>query len=129
MKASGPDVGLLVLRVSFSVLMIVQHGWKKLVRFNEIAPKFPDPLGVGSDVSLALAVAGEVLFPLMIIVGFRTRLASIPAAITMAVAAFLVHAGDPLKEREMALLYLFAFAAIALLGPGRFSWDHFRKDR
>ena len=129
MKPSGSDIGLFLLRVSFSGMMILQHGWKKLVNFSSIAPKFPDPLAVGSQLSLALAVLGEVIFPVMIIVGLRTRLAAVPAAITMAVAAFLVHAGDPLKEREMALVYLFAFVAIAFLGPGRISWDQFRKDQ
>ncbi len=110
-------------------MMILQHGWKKLLNFSSIAPNFPDPLGVGSQMSLALAVLGEVICPLLIIVGLRTRIAAIPAAITMAVAAFIVHAGDPLKDREMALIYLFAFVVIALLGPGRISWDPFRKDR
>ena len=37
----------------------------------------------------------------------------------------LVHfsGGEPLKERELAILYAIPFAAIALLGPGRFSID------
>ena len=121
------DVGLLILRVGFSLLMIIEHGWKKMMGFENIAPNFPDPLGVGSTISLALAVAGEVFFPLLMIVGFYTRLASIPASITMVVAAFIVHAGDNLKDRESALMYLIAFLAIGLLGPGRISIDRIRK--
>ena len=121
------DVGLLILRVGFSLLMIIEHGWKKMMGFENIAPNFPDPLGVGSTISLALAVAGEVFFPLLMIVGFYTRLASIPASITMVVAAFIVHAGDSLKDRESALMYLIAFLAIGLLGPGRISIDRIRK--
>ena len=121
------DVALFLLRVGFSLLMILEHGWKKMMGFESIAPNFPDPLGVGSTLSLALAVAGEVFFPVLIIVGFYTRLASIPAAFTMVVAAFIVHAGDSLKDRESALMYLIAFVAIGLLGPGRISIDRFRK--
>ena len=46
----------------------------------------------------------------------------------MAVAAFVVHAGDPWtlgagRSKEPALLYLFPFLALALTGPGRFSLD------
>ena len=59
----------------------------------------------------------------MIIIGFKTKLAAIPAAITMAVAAFIVHASDPLKTKEMAILYLLAFVVIFLAGPGRLSID------
>lgn len=121
------NTGLLLLRLGFSALMIVQHGWKKLTGFETIAPNFPDPLGVGSTISLALAVAGEVLFPALIVVGFYTRLSSIPVVVTMAVAAFIVHAGDGLGDRESALMYLIGFAVIGLLGPGRFSIDHVRK--
>ena len=41
----------------------------------------------------------------------------------MAVAAFVVHGADPLAKKEMALLYMVAFLAIAFIGPGRFSLD------
>jgi putative oxidoreductase len=59
-------------------------------------------------------------------VGLFTRWAAIPAAFTMAVAAFLAHAGDPFGDREMALLYLTLFTTIGLVGPGRFSIDAHR---
>jgi len=121
------NAGLLLLRIGFSALMIVQHGWNKWMGFENIAPNFPDPLGVGSTFSLALAVAGEVLFPALVLVGFYTRLSSIPVVVTMGVAAFIVHAGDGLGDRESALMYLIGFAVIGLMGPGRFSIDHLRK--
>lgn len=41
----------------------------------------------------------------------------------MAVAAFIIHGADPLAKKELALLYLAAFAAIGLTGPGRFALD------
>ena len=61
--------------------------------------------------------------PALIVAGLATRLSAIPAAFTMAVAAFVVHASDPLAKKEMALVYFAAFLAIALLGPGRWSLD------
>jgi putative oxidoreductase len=121
------NTGLLLLRLGFSALMIVQHGWKKFTGFESIAPNFPDPLGVGSTFSLALAVAGELLFPVLVVVGFYTRLCTVPVVVTMAVAAFIVHSGDGLGDRESALTYLIGFAVIGLVGPGRFSIDHLRK--
>ena len=41
----------------------------------------------------------------------------------MGVAAFIVHGTDPIGMKEKALLFLFAFVAIALLGPGKHSVD------
>ena len=36
---------------------------------------------------------------------------------------FVVSGGQPIGERELAILYAIPFLAIALLGPGRFSID------
>ena len=41
----------------------------------------------------------------------------------MAVAVLVVHVNDPFKRQELALLYLAGFAAIALIGPGKYSID------
>ena len=84
---------------------------------------FGDPIGIGEVASKILAVIGEAICPLLIIIGLKTRLAAIPAIITMAVAAFVVHGADPFQKKELALLYLVGFVAIALLGPGKFSID------
>jgi uncharacterized membrane protein YphA (DoxX/SURF4 family) len=40
-----------------------------------------------------------------------------------------VHSGDPLADRELALLYLAGFAAIALAGAGHYSIDGLRTKR
>jgi putative oxidoreductase len=47
----------------------------------------------------------------------------------MAVAAFVVHRGQPLPERELALLYLVGFVGLMLTGPGRYSIDELRTKR
>lgn len=117
------DLGLLVLRVGVSSLMLT-HGFPKLMQLLEgNTSVVGDPIGVGTLVSSILVVIGEVIAPVLILIGLKTRLAAIPAAITMAVAAFLVHGSDPLAKKEMALLYLIAFIAISLMGAGRFSVD------
>ena len=72
----------------------------KLRSYLAYLVSFADPLGVGSTTSLILTLIGEVLAPIFIIVGFKTRWASIPAAITMAVAAFVVHADDSFYKKE-----------------------------
>lgn len=121
------DVSLLVLRLGAGGLM-VPHGWGKLnqlikgLKAGEV--QFYDWMGIGAEASLALAVVGELVAPLFIVLGLCTRWMSIPAAVTMAVAAFIVHAGDPLGDKEHALLFFFPFLVTALMGGGRYSLDH-----
>ena len=114
---------MLMLRVVFGGYMLAGHGWRKMAKFSEIAPDFYNFLGMGSGFSLALAVFAEVICAALLVAGLATRLAAIPLMITMAVAFFLVHADDPVLDREVAMLYLVVYAVIYLIGPGRFSLD------
>ena len=121
----GPvaSLGLLILRLGAGGMMIYGHGLDKLMNFAEKKAGFPDPLGFGTEISLALAVFGEVVCAGAVAIGLLTRLAAIPAATTMGVAAFLYHSADPFKDRELALVYMVMFVAILFTGPGRYSID------
>ena len=119
------DVGLLVLRLWLGLSLLVLHGWTKLSTFQDMAGKFSDPLGVGTKISLSLAVFGEVVGSILVILGLFTRLGALSCAITMGVAFFLVHEAV-LKGRgsgELALIYMAGFTAILIAGPGRFALD------
>ncbi|MGB6153136.1 MAG: DoxX family protein [Pricia sp.] len=116
------DVGLAILRIAPSAMMLT-HGIPKLQKIIGGNLEFGDPLGIGAAPSLFLAVIGEVICPLLLIIGFKTRWVAIPSAITMAVAAFIVHGTDDFATKEKALLYLVFFVGIILLGPGKFSVD------
>ena len=121
MKSNTSDLGLLVLRLGFSGLMLT-HGWGKLQMLLEgQGAEFPSVMGMPGTLSLVLAVIGEFVAPILIIVGWKTKLASLFPIITMAVAAFVVHASDPFGKKEFPLLYLFGFLAIFLLGAGKLS--------
>ena len=116
------DVGLLVLRVSAG-LMMAGHGWGKLSTWSEKVDKFPDPIGVGSTPSLALAVFAEFFCAGLVALGLATRAAAVPVVITMLVAALIVHGEDPWQRKELAVLFLSAFVTVILTGPGKFSLD------
>jgi putative oxidoreductase len=115
-------LGLLLLRIGFSGLMLI-HGIPKLMKLVQGNTEFGDPLGIGTTLSFILVVIAEAICPLLIIIGFKTRWAAIPPAIAMGVAAFVVHAADPIGSKEKALLFLFAFVTIALTGAGKYSVD------
>jgi putative oxidoreductase len=117
------SLGLLLLRLAVGGMMLVGHGWGKLINFGEKASVFPDPLGVGSMTSLSLAVFAEVFCSIGIILGLATRFVAIPLTITMFVAAFIIHSDDPWQKKEFALLYLAPFLTLIFTGAGRFSLD------
>ena len=122
-RENSRDIGLLFFRIMIGGLMIVGHGYGKLMDATGEAPKFADPLGLGEGVSLWLAVGAEFFCGLLVIVGLATRLACVPLVITMVVAAFIVHGADPLGDKEMALVYGSSFVLLMLTGPGRLSLD------
>jgi putative oxidoreductase len=124
LPSKSTDIALLLLRLTFGGLMLVNHGWGKLMKFFADEPlKFGDPLGLGAVPSLVLTTFAEAGCALLIVIGLFTRWATVPLIIAMFVAAFVVKMGDSLKEMEMALLYFFAFVAIGLAGPGWYSVD------
>jgi|SRR5690606_2959748 len=122
MKKNLTDLALLILRLGVSVLLLT-HGIPKINMLFASPIKFADPIGIGEMPSLVLALIGEVVAPLLIIIGFKTKLAAIPAAITMGVAAFVVHANDNIATKEKALLFLICFVALMFAGAGKYSVD------
>lgn len=116
------DIGLAILRI-LPALMLITHGLPKFQKLINGNFEFGDPISIGAAPSLFLAVLGEFICPILLIIGFKTRWVAIPSAITMLVVVLIVHAEDPFGKKEKALLYLVFFIAIILLGPGKFSVD------
>jgi putative oxidoreductase len=85
--------------------------------------EFADPIGIGASPSLFLTVIGEFICPILIIIGFKTRWAAVPAALVMLVAGLVHHSADPFGTKEKALLFFVVFVSIMLLGPGKYSID------
>lgn len=116
------NIGLALLRILPSV-MLMTHGLPKFQKLINGNFEFGDPIGIGATPSLFLAVIGEFICPILVIIGFKTRWVAIPPAITMLVAGLIVHADDPFGTKEKALMFLVFFVSIILLGPGKFSID------
>ena len=121
------NIALLVLRVTFGLILCFYYGLDKLKNFGHLQYVFPDPFHFGHRIALALVIFAELLCSLLLALGLFTRFAALAAVISMAVAEFWalkghvnVVAGSP---HEQAYLYLAAFVAILLVGPGRISVD------
>jgi len=112
----------LLLRLVSGGFMLT-HGIPKLMKLIEGDMSFADPIGLGPTFSLILTVFAEFICALFILVGFKTKLSTIPLMITMLVASFVVHMDDPWGKKEFPLLYFGIYAALFLLGSGKFSVD------
>lgn len=121
-KSLYTDFGILLLRLSFGSLF-TWHGYKKLLSFNEFVNYFPNPLGLGAEVSLSLVIFAEFFCGLLISLGLFTRLAIMPLFITMFVAFFIIHAKDEFAVKEIALVFLLLSITIFILGSGKYSLD------
>ena len=116
------DLACLVLRLVGGGLMLT-HGIPKLMKLINGDFGFADPIGIGATPSLILTVLAEALCAFLILIGFKTKWASVPLMITMLVAAFVVHGADPLAKKELAFLYFAIYLALFSLGSGKFSLD------
>jgi putative oxidoreductase len=114
---------MFLTRLACGGLMLVNHGFQKLVKFPGLQSKFSDPFHIGSKWSLLLVLFAEVFCSILIIAGLFTRIAVIPLVITMATAFFIAHDHN-IKDGEMAALFLTGFTGILLCGPGKVSIDN-----
>jgi len=123
---TASDFGKLVLRVTLGGLMLL-HG------ISKISSGAASILGLMANTGLPPALGylvyiGEVLAPLLLILGLWTRPAALIVAINMIVAVGLVHSGQLFElgksggwALELQGMFLFAAIAVSLLGAGRFS--------
>jgi putative oxidoreductase len=126
------SVILLAVRVFFGVLFFM-HGVDKMMNFSSLSESFPSVFGLGSYMSLMVAVFCEFCCSLFLVAGLLQRLILIPMIISMGVAFFGIHDAI-LPDGELALIYFVVFIILFLTGPGRYSIDYlldnkFRKYR
>ncbi|MGH1386430.1 DoxX family protein [Kordia sp.] len=114
------DLGLLILRIAIGVLMLL-HGIAKLKGVSFIEGML-EGKGLPSFMAYGVYIT-EIIMPILIIIGFRTRLASAGFAFGVLFAIFLVHSGDIFTLTQhggwgIELLGLYLFGAIALFFTG-----------
>lgn len=125
MQASN-DLGKLVLRVVLGVLILF-HGVSKLIHGPGFVTDTLAHAGLPTVLGYGVYV-GEVLAPVLLVIGYWTRVGALVIAVNMVVAFALVHTSQffTLADTggwalELQGIYLGAAIAIALLGAGRFS--------
>jgi putative oxidoreductase len=125
---SHDDGGKLVLRVALGVLILF-HGAAKVMGGGGFAFVAGVTAKSGLPGAFAyLVYVGEVLGPLLLILGLWTRLGALIVVVNMLVAVGLVHTSQLFTISsnggyglELQAMYLFSAIAVALLGAGRYS--------
>ncbi len=120
------DIGKLILRLVLGVSVLL-HGIAKLTGGIGFITSVVTKAGLPSFVAYGVYL-GEVIAPLLVILGWYSRAGAVLIALNMVFAIALVHSGQLFAlgqtggwALELQGMFLFTAVAVALLGPGRFS--------
>lgn len=117
------DFILTLIRVFVGLSLILAHGASK-VPVSDGFIEHVGSIGFPLPVFFAWAAAlSEYIGAMLLAIGLFTRPASFFVAITMFVAAFVNHAGEPFGVAEKAYLFMAISAMFMLIGSGRYSID------
>jgi putative oxidoreductase len=119
------DLGKLILRLTLGVLILL-HGIAKISGGIAGVEKMLEGAGLPSFIAPGVYV-GEVLAPLLVILGFYARVGAVLIVVNMLFAILLAHRADLFLltktggwALELQGFFLFTALALALIGPGRF---------
>jgi putative oxidoreductase len=125
-STSSADAGKLILRVSLGVLVLL-HGIAKLISGPGFVLKAVTAAGLPVAFGY-LVYIGEVIAPVLLIVGLWSRLAALIVATSVTVAVLLVKPAQIFAIAntggwgvELEGMFVFAAIAVAFLGAGRYS--------
>jgi len=126
MTRTNADLGRLVLRIALGGLIIF-HGIAKLRSGIDPITQLVTATGMPAFVAYGVYI-GEVIAPLLVILGWYSRVGSLLIAINMVFALSLAHRADLFNlatsggyALELQALYLLVAIALLILGPGRYS--------
>ncbi len=126
MTRTNSGLGKLLLRITLGVCILL-HGVAKLQGGVDGIVQGVTAIGLPGFVAYGVYV-GEVLAPLLLIIGWFARIGAALIAVNMIFAIAIAHAADLFKisehggwALELQGMFLMTAIALALMGPGRFS--------
>lgn len=125
-KFQNREAGLLLLRISIG-LLILFHGVANLTSNYSFIKSVLNGFGLPETIAYIVFI-GEIIAPILIIIGWRTRLASLVLAFNMLTAILMVHSVAIFTLNqfggwgiELQGLYLFGTITIFLSGAGKYA--------
>lgn len=116
-------VALCIFRIIVSLELIVVHGFKKIGIGLSTPESVPNPFGMPENLNQTLAIVANIGFPIFIILGFLTRLATLPILAVTLTGYFILHVHDSLIIKDIPLMYSLCFLFLMIVGPGKYSID------
>lgn len=121
------DFGKLILRIAVGGLMIF-HGVHKVIYGHDFIVNQLEKHGLPSFLYIGVPI-GEILAPLLLLVGVFTRISAAIIALTMLMSIYLVKgiSGFDIDPNtgglaaELNILYMLVALAIVWIGPGKLS--------
>lgn len=120
------STGKLILRLTLGTLILL-HGIAKLMGGVGGLSGMVTAAGLPAFVTYGVYI-GEVVAPILVLLGWYSRIGAALIAINMLFAISLAHRADLLVigktggwALELQGMFLFTAIALALMGPGRFS--------
>ena len=119
----------------FVGIMFMQFGIRHLVNYSTMSADFPTVLGLSSATCLSIMIVIELVCSLFIMVGFLTRLSTLPPNASMIAAEYysahdlLPHTSlyglDSTEPGYLPVMFIGIYLFILLAGPGKISLDYF----
>jgi putative oxidoreductase len=120
------DTGKLILRLTLGILILL-HGIAKITGGLDFITNTVTSAGLPAFVAYG-AYVGEVLAPILVILGLYARIGALLIAVNMLFALFLVHRAELFSLNqtggwaiELQAMFLFGAVVVAMIGPGRFA--------
>jgi putative oxidoreductase len=133
-KNKSNDVGLLFVRIAIGVLLPF-HGIAKLIQGIDWIGGLLAGISLPSFIKYGVFI-GEIIAPVLLLIGFRTRIAAMFVCFNMFMAVLLAHRHEIFTIKpsgaytiELDLLYFLGALALVFMGGGKFSvltkskWD------
>ncbi|MEP2772498.1 MAG: DoxX family protein [Fulvivirga sp.] len=123
----NPDIGIFLLRLFIGLRLIYGVidniiSWNHMVEFSKFLAThgFPMPLA-----SAVVSVYVQFIGALLVLVGYKTRVAALVLVINFIVALFAVHIpiNDTIEGMTPAMAMLFGCLTLFFTGPGKTSLD------
>ncbi len=122
------DFGKLIFRITIAVLLFF-HGYAKIT----YGLGFIEDALYANNLPIFLSYfvyVGEILAPLLIIIGYKTKLAATIIIFSMLFAIYLVFPNDLTTvtskgtlKLELTYFYIFTSLSLIFLGAGKYSFD------
>ncbi len=128
------NMGRLFIRL-FVGVMFMQFGIRHLISYSELSLSFPTLFGLSPATCLTLMIITELICSLFIMVGFLTRLSTIPPILSMIAAEYyilhdllpntLIYGIDSTQPGYLPIMFIGIYFFILISGPGKISLDYF----